>query len=288
MHIERNVSDNIMKHLFGDKDTPSTRRDMEQAAVMPELHLVRGRSGNYMKPKAPYVFTDTEKARFLQIVSSTKVPSGYSNTLIKHIGEKRLQGLKSHDHHILLQQILPATIRHSLSLGVRETIIKLGNLFQRICAKVIRISEIEPLRTFAVEVLCLLQLNFPPGFFDIMTHLIVHLVDEVEMCGPVPVRWCYSVERYLGVLTKYVRDKSKPEAGMATGYMIDESLGFCTEYFELYEHSKSRVWDAEEELKDSGECLLGKPRPKRLTNAEVDHIHDYVLKHSVHTEKLLW
>ena len=74
---------------------------------------------------------------------------------------------------------------------------------------------------------------------------------------------------------------------MATGYMIDESLGFCTEYFELYEHSRSRVWDPEEELKDSGECLLGKPKLRRLTDRDVDFIHDYVLKHLVHTQELL-
>ena len=287
MHIERNVSDNIMKHIFGDKDTPATRRDMEQAGVMSDLHMERSHNGNYVKPKAPYVLTESEKSAFLSLVSSTKVPSGYSSTLTIHIGEKRLQGLKSHDHHVLLQQILPASIRHNLSRGVRETIIRLGNLFQRICSKVIRNSEIQSLRTSAVEVLFLLEIHFPPGFFDIMIHLVVHLVDELEICGPVHARWCYSVERYLGVLTKYVRDKSKPEAGIATGYMIDESLGFCTEYFELYEHSKSTVWDAEEELKDSSECLLGKPRPKRLNDTELDQIHEYVLRHSVHTEELL-
>ena len=287
MHIERNVSDNLLRHLFGEKDSLETRRDMAQAGKMPSLHLVQSASGNYIKPKAPYTLSESEKTDFLTRVSSTQVPSGYSSTLTKHIGEKRLMGLKSHDHHILIQQILPAAVRNLLSRGVRETIIRLGNLFQRICAKVIRISEIGPLRTCAAEVLCLLEVNFPPGFFDIMTHLVIHLVDELEICGPVHARWCYSVERYLGVLTKYVRDKSKPEAGMATGYMIDESLGFCTEYFELYEHAKSRVWDPEEELKDSGECLLGAPRPKLLNYLELEQIHDYIIKHSVHTEELL-
>ena len=103
MHIERNVSDNIMKHIFGDKDTPATRRDMEQAGDMPDLHMERSHNGNYIKPRAPYVLTETEKSSFLSLVSSTKVPSGYSSTLTKHIGEKQLQGLKSHDHHVLLQ-----------------------------------------------------------------------------------------------------------------------------------------------------------------------------------------
>ena len=133
----------------------------------------------------------------------------------------------------------------------------------------------------------MLEINFPPGFFDVMTHLVVHLVDELELCGPLHARWCYSVERYLGVLTKYVRDKSKPEAGMASGYMIDESLGFCTEYFQPYEHSKSRVWDPKEELKDSGERLFGKPKHKRLTETELELIPDYVIKHSIYTKELL-
>ena len=120
-----------------------------------------------------------------------------------------------------------------------------------------------------------------------MIHLIIHLVDEVEICGPVHARWCYSIERYLGVLTKYMRDKSKPKAGMASGYMIDESLGFCTEYFSLYDHAKSRVWDAEEELKVAGELLLEKPIAKRLSDQKLDFVRDYVIKHSVHTEELL-
>ena len=108
MYIERNISDNLLKHLFGEKDTVETRRDMMQADRMHHLHLRLGTQGNYLKPKAQYVFTETEKSEFLRIVSSTRVPSGYSSTLIKHIGERRLSGLKSHDHHVLIQQLLPA------------------------------------------------------------------------------------------------------------------------------------------------------------------------------------
>lgn len=239
------------------------------------------------EPRAPYVFSKLEKNNFLNFVTGMHVPSGYSSMLTKHIGERRLHDLKSHNHHILLYQLLPAAVRNSLSSGVRETIICLGNLFQRIYSKVICRSEIVQLKTCAIEVLCLLELNFPLGFFDIITHLIVHLVNKIEICGLVHARWCYSVERYLGVLTKYVRDKSKHEVGMASGYMSDESLGFCTEYFFLYEHSRSRVWDPEEELKDARECLLGKPVPKRLIDQELEFVHDYVIKHSIQTEELL-
>ena len=287
MHIERNISDNILKHLFGEKDTPSLRRDMEEAGRMPHLHLRETESGDFIKPRAPFVFTSEERQNFISLVSSTKVPSGYSSTLIKHVGELRLSGLKSHDHHILLQQILPAAVRHALSKGVRETIIRVGKLFKRICAKVIFKSELPSLYTDCAETLCMLEMFFPPGFFDIMPHLVVHLVREIEICGPVHSRWCYFVERYLGHLTKYVRDRSKPEAGMATGYMIDESLGFCTEYFALYTHTRRRVWDPEEELRDAGELLIGRPKQKRLTGIDLLHVHEYVIRHSVFTAELL-
>ena len=120
-----------------------------------------------------------------------------------------------------------------------------------------RVDSISALRTYSAETLCLLEIHFPPGFFDVMTHLVIHLVDELEICRPVHSRWCYSIERYLGVLTKFVRDKSKPEAGMASGYMIEESLGFGTEYFALYLHARRCMWDSEEEMRDAGELLLG-------------------------------
>jgi hypothetical protein len=47
----------------------------------------------------------------------------------------------------------------------------------------------------------------------------------------------------MGVLSSYVRDMAKPEACMASGYMVDESLGFCTEFFKLYQHTKRRIWE---------------------------------------------
>lgn len=287
MHIEQNVSDNILSHLFGEKDSVATRQDMEEVGRMEHLHLQPLPGGNYSKPRAPYVFTTEERNTFLHLVSTTKVPSGYSSTLTKHVEQNRLAGLKSHDHHILIEQILPAAVRTLLSRGVRETIIRLGNLFQRICSKTIKVDSIPALRTYAAETICLLKIHFPPGFFDIMTHLVIHLVDELEICGPVHARWCYSIERYLGVLTKFVRDKSKPEAGMASGYMIEESLGFCTEYFALYPHTRRRIWDAEEEMRDSGEVLLGRGTPKRLSYQALLHAHDYVIKHSIHTSELL-
>ncbi|KAG0596866.1 hypothetical protein M758_UG290600 [Ceratodon purpureus] len=74
---------------------------------------------------------------------------------------------------------------------------------------------------------------------------------------------------------------------MATGYMVYESLGFCTEYFSLFKHTRRRVWDPEEELRDAGDLLLGAPRQRRLTNQELEQVHDYVICHSMYTAELM-
>jgi hypothetical protein len=219
----------IYQTIFGDKDTLAVRRDMEAVGKFLHLHLqeVLG-SNDYFQPRAPYVLTEREKLELLALISRTRVPSGYSSTLIKHAGEKRLAGLKSHNHHCLIQQVLPAAVRNLLDRGVRETIIKVGHLFQCICARVIDPSKTKELECFAAETICLLELNFPLRVFDTMTHLPLHLLLQLTLCGLVHLHWCYGIERYLGVLTSYVRDQSKPEACMAFGYMIDEYLGFCT------------------------------------------------------------
>ena len=59
---------------------------------------------------------------------------------------------------------MPVAVRHSLGRGPRLAIIRMGNLFHRICAKVINPAEMDSLKTFAAETLCLVELNFPPGF----------------------------------------------------------------------------------------------------------------------------
>jgi hypothetical protein len=123
MHIERNLSANILKHLNGEKDTVAMKRDMEAVGATPHLWLrnILG-SSQFIKLKAPYVFTPIENADFITRVASIKTPTRFSATLLKHVKGNRLAGLKSQDHHILLEYILPATVRQSLLPGPRETL----------------------------------------------------------------------------------------------------------------------------------------------------------------------
>jgi len=80
-----------------------------------------------------------------------------------------------------MQDLLPVAICGILPKGVRQVITRLCLFFNAICRKVIDPTRLDDLENEAIIILCQLEMYFPPSFFDIMVHLIVHLV-YVVMC----------------------------------------------------------------------------------------------------------
>ncbi|KAL4035139.1 hypothetical protein IC575_003818 [Cucumis melo] len=103
-----------------------------------------------------------------------------------------------------MQQLLPVAIRGILPKHVRLAIIWLCFFFNAICKKTIDTSQLKGMQEDVVVTLCLLEKYFPPSFFTIMVHLVVHLVREIEFCGPVHLRWMYPFERYMKVIKIYM------------------------------------------------------------------------------------
>jgi len=129
-----------------------------------------------------------------------------------------------------MQQLLPIAICGILPKNVRHTIIRLCSFFSSICCKVIDPSKLYELQNEIVVILYELEIFFPPSFFDIMVHLVVHLVRNVRFCGLVYLRWMYLVERYMKILKGYVKNHYRPEASMIERYIAKESIEFCLEY----------------------------------------------------------
>ncbi|GKB28940.1 gag-pol polyprotein [Tanacetum coccineum] len=82
-----------------------------------------------------------------------------------------------------------------------------------------------------VDILCNLELIYPPAFFDIMIHLVIHLPLEALKGGPIRPRWMYPFERFMKKLKKYVRNKAKLKGSIAKGYVAEEALNFSPYYF---------------------------------------------------------
>ena len=125
-----------------------------------------------------------------------------------------------------MKQLLPIAIRGTLQKYVRHTITCLCSFFSSICCKFIGPLKLDELEDEIVVILCELKMFFPPSFFDIMVHLVVHLVREVRLCGPVYLRWMYPVERYMKILKGYVKNHYHPKASMIENYIAEESIEF--------------------------------------------------------------
>ncbi|XP_026453712.1 uncharacterized protein LOC113355142 isoform X2 [Papaver somniferum] len=134
-----------------------------------------------------------------------------------------------------------------------------------------------------------MEMIFPPSFFDIMTHLPIHLAGEAIIAGPVHYRWMYPIELYLYTLKKYVRNKSQPEGSIAQVYLVDECLTFCSRYLSVEINTKfnqiGRNSDGDGATTSSHELpifeeacrFLGKPIFRNLSDSEWEEARMYVL-----------
>ncbi|XP_071677558.1 uncharacterized protein [Lolium perenne] len=181
---------------------------------------------------ASYALTKEEKEIFFEVLSSIKVPSGFSSNIkgIINMSEKKFQNLKSHDCHVIMTQLLPVALRGLLPENVRVPIVKLCAFLNAISQKVINPLTLQNLQKDVVQCLVSFELVFPPSFFNIMTHILVHLVEEIGVLGPVFLHNMFPFERFMGVLKKYVHNHARPEGSISKGYGSEEVIEFCVDF----------------------------------------------------------
>lgn len=65
-----------------------------------------------------------------------------------------------------------------------------------------------------------------------MTHLLVHIVEEIFVLGPIFLHNMFPFERFMAVLKKYVRNRARLEGSIAKGYRIKEVIEFCVNFID--------------------------------------------------------
>lgn len=127
-----------------------------------------------------YIMTKVEKKTYLHVIKKLKTPTNYVESLKTKVQkEAKLWGLKSHDCHILIQQIFPLCICTLMEEEVQMSLISLSQMFNQLYIKVIDPNNIDVLKVKVVETKSTLEKVFLPTCFDVMTHLVVHLVKEL-------------------------------------------------------------------------------------------------------------
>jgi hypothetical protein len=129
-----------------------------------------------------------------------------------------------------MTQLLPVALRGLLPENVRLAIVKLCAFLNAISEKVIDPKIIPRLETDLVQCLVSFELVFPPSFFNIMTHVLVHLVEEIAILGPVFLQNMFPFERFMGVLKKYVHNHARPEGSISKGHETEEVIEFCVDF----------------------------------------------------------
>ncbi len=111
-----------------------------------------------------------------------------------------------------------------------------------------------------------------------MKHLLIHMVEELELCGLVHTHWMYPVAHYLKTLKRFVRNRARLEGNVVEGYVLQEALRFCTNYLQNFTATSRRVWDEIKNPCMNDEMFQGNGEAQLLTTNLRDMAHSFVLQ----------
>jgi hypothetical protein len=197
------------------------------------------------------------------------------------MAEKKFQNLKSHDCHVLMMQLLPVALRGILPENVRVPIVKLCVFLNAILQKVINPEDLQRLQNNVAQCLVSFELVFPASFFNIMTHLLVHLVEEITILGPVFLHNMFPFERFMGVLKKYVHNRARPEESISKGYLT-EVIEFCVDF--VPDLNPIGLPQSRHEGRLSGKGTLGMKSAYCMDGYSLSEAHYTVLRNSTLVE----
>ncbi|GJV91509.1 RNA-directed DNA polymerase, eukaryota [Tanacetum coccineum] len=167
--------------------------------------------------------------------------------------------MKSHDYHIMMQRLLPVGVRGYLDETISRPIIELCSFLKQLCFRNLMVSDMLKAKEQLIRIMCTLEQIYPPAFFDIMIHLVIHL----------------------------------PEEAIQEGYVADEALTFCSMYLEDIETRFNRpdrngdtlisdvpVTNHELSVFESVCSLIGKRTNITFNDEEYKKVERYVLNNS--------
>ncbi|XP_021713445.1 uncharacterized protein LOC110681599 [Chenopodium quinoa] len=250
---KKNVCDNTLNTLLNtdkSRDKKDDRDALQGWGIKPHLWG----QDNHM-PSTSYSMSVEEKERFLKFLQKLRVPNGYGSNHSRCVNMKQRINLQSHDNHVFMQDILPVALRASNATKVIDLLAKLSYFFKQLCSTAIDPDDLDALQEGIVLTLCELEMEFLPSFFTIMVHFLIHLVEEVKLGGPVQYRWMYPIERYLAHLKSHVVNKAQPEGSIEKGYLLEETIRFCSRYLEGVKTVYNKPKRIDDDSPNSGKYL---------------------------------
>ncbi|GLU12490.1 hypothetical protein SLE2022_291660 [Rubroshorea leprosula] len=179
------------------KDNGKARLDLAIYCDRRKLHMGYNTHGKLVKPNASYALTSEKQKLLCAWLKQLRFLDGFASNISRcvNLNESRLFGMKSHDCHVFMQRLIPVAFHCLLPSTIWGPLTDINNFFRSLCSPVIKVTEMQKWEAKIVEIICKLEIIFPPAFFDSMEHLAIHLPYEARVGGPVQFRWMYPFER---------------------------------------------------------------------------------------------
>ena len=208
----------------------NARLDLQDLKIRKNLHLIEV-DNRLVKPHASYTLTSSEGVAFWKYLKSVKFPLRFVYNISRCVKDRdrKISGLKIHDCYVLLHRLLSIGVQPYLLKNVYIVVTELCSFFHDLCARTIKVSNLDQLQSDIIIILYKLKRIFSPTFFDIM-HLVVHLPYDTRVAGPISYRLMYSIERSLRILKYFFLNKARFEGFIAEAYVMSESMTFCSTY----------------------------------------------------------
>ena len=184
-----NILGTILDIKKKTKDNLQARQDLQEMGLRPKLHPYIGDDGIMYLPPAPHTMLTEDKTAFLQVLKNVRVPDGYASNISRCVkmNDRTLSGLKSHDNHVLMQQLLPIALRGSkLPNNVMKVMVDMSTFFKGICETTLTPKALDRLQEHVCMTLCLMEQIFPLAFslaWSTLSSILFVNADLVDRCS---------------------------------------------------------------------------------------------------------
>jgi hypothetical protein len=181
MHQERNVTESIISMCVDvtsfSKDNMNARKGLAALCNHHSLEVKRNEKENLTRPRAPYCLKPAERKEVLRWLKKLKFSNRYVYNIKQavNVSTSKLNGLKSHDYHIIIERLMPVMFQSYFNADLWKIFIELNYFYRPICPKQVSKVMMQKLEKKISIIVCKMEKIFPPEWFNVMQHLLVHL-----------------------------------------------------------------------------------------------------------------
>jgi hypothetical protein len=187
MHQERNVAESIISMCLDvtsfSKDNMNARKDLAALCDCPLLEVKTNAKGNLTRPRAPHSLKPVERKEILKWLKKLKFPDRYVANIKRavNVGTSKLNGLKCHDYHIIMERLLPVMLYGYFDINLWKIFVELSYFYRQLCAKQVSKTMMQKFKKVIPILVCKMEKVFPLGWFNAMQHLLVHLLWKLRL-----------------------------------------------------------------------------------------------------------